>query len=476
MTLPVLLETKPDSRMQIPCRWERAVLAILRLVPGVQSTELSHRVRKAIHGSSWALIGYGSSQILRLVAQLVLAHLLLGPSAFGLVALVNVFLSGLEMLSDLGIGMDVVQHPRGDDPRFINTAFIIQAVRGSILFVIAASLAYPFAAFYHQPAARALILVAAISILVRGFSSSSLWTMLRHLELRKLTMITIGSEIVGLAVSLGWVYISPTAWALVMGRVAAAIALAIASHKVSTNRVTLDWDSVAAKSILLFGTGIFLSTATYFFGGEAERLVIGKFISVAELGCFSLAVTLSAAPSRAIQQVVGQVFFPMMATTLRTDRELAARHYRSARWVFLALSVVMGVGFIAYSHRLVILLLPPKYLMAGWMLQLLGFRAAQEVFSAPTSSLILACGISRYSALANTVRLVLMVAGVWIAFEKFGIREGIEVLAFVPAISYFVLLPGISQHLRKVLWVEIAGIFIFSAAMIIAVILPWPWR
>jgi O-antigen/teichoic acid export membrane protein len=466
------LQTEP----RLPTTSERTAIWLIRLIPGMKSAQMSDRIRSIIHGSSWTLAGYGISQVLRLVSQIVLAHLLIGPSAFGLVALVTVFLSGLEMLSDLGIGLDVVQHVRGDDPKFINTAFLIQAARGVILFLIAAALAYPFAAFYHQPAARPLIFVAAISILVRGFSSSSLWTMLRHLELKKLTLLTIGSEIVGLVVSLGWIYISPTAWALVVGRVASAIALAFGSHKVSTHKVTREWDSVAAKSILLFGTGIFLSTATYFFGGEAERLVIGKFISVAELGCFSLAVTLSAAPSRAIQQVVGQVFFPVMATNLRDDREAAARHYRSTRWVFLIISIVLGTAFIAYSHRLVVVLLPPKYLMAGWMLQLLGFRAAQEVFAAPTSSLILACGSSRYAAFANTTRLILMLAGVWFAFAKFGIREGIEVLAFVPALSYLVLLPGVARHLRKALWPELVGLAIFAGAMILAALLPWPWR
>jgi hypothetical protein len=55
--------------------------------------------------------------------------MLLGPNAFRLVALVSVFLSGLELLSDLGIGADVIQHPRRDDPVFMNTAFLIQAGR-----------------------------------------------------------------------------------------------------------------------------------------------------------------------------------------------------------------------------------------------------------------------------------------------------------------------------------------------------------
>jgi len=458
-----------------PTAVERTAIRVLGYVPGLRGIVPSERVVTAMRGGTWTLVGYGAGQVLRLVTQLVLARILLDPTAFGLVALASVFLSGLEMLSDLGIGMDVIQHARGDDPRFINTAFLIQVARGVILFVVAAGLAYPFAYFYHQPAVRALAIVAATSTLFRGFSSGSVWSMTRHLEIRKLTLLTLAGDVIGVIVSLVWVAISPTAWGLVVGRVATAIAFTIGSHLVSKNRVTLDWDSSAARDILLFGSGIFLSTATYFLGGEAERLVIGKFISIAELGCFSLALTMASAPSRAIQQVVGQVFFPMIASSIRTDREVAARHYRSTRWAFLALSIVLGMGFIAYSHRLVAILLPPKYAMTGWMLQLLGFRAAQEVFAAPTTSLILAFGVSRYSAVANTSRLTLMFAGVWLAFERFGIRQGIGVLAFVPVITYLVLLPGVAKHLRPVLRTELVGFGLFIGAMVLAAFLPWPW-
>ena len=67
----------------------------------------------------------------------------------------------------------------------------------------------------------------------------------------------------------------------------------------------------------------FVSTSTYFLAGEAERLVVGKFVNLIELGCFSLALSLSTAGSRAIQQVLGQVFFPMMSDSIRQDPEAA---------------------------------------------------------------------------------------------------------------------------------------------------------
>jgi len=152
---------------------------------------------------------------------------LLGPQAFGLIALVNVFLSGLDMLSDLGIGMDVIQHRRGDDPRFINTAFTIQASRGLFLWIIATALAYPFASFYNQPEVRWLAIVGAFSVAVRGVASSSVWLMTRHLQIRKLTVLSVSSEVAGLVVSLTWAYISPTAWALVAGRVGASVAYTV---------------------------------------------------------------------------------------------------------------------------------------------------------------------------------------------------------------------------------------------------------
>jgi len=391
---------------------ERWVVKGLAYIPGMRELAGSRRMLTILRGSTWTMAGYAATQLLRFAATLVLARKLLSPQAFGLVALVNVFLGGLDMLSDLGLGMDVVQHPRGDEPAFVNTAFLIQAGRGAVIWVIATALAYPFAYFYHQPAVCWLAMVSVLSVAVRGVASGSIWLLTRHVQIGKLTALNLSSEVVGFLISVAWAVASPTPWAIVAGRVAAAVVYTVGSHLIAKNRVSLLWDRSAARDILIFGTGIFFSTATYFLGGESERLVIGKFISMAELGCFSLALTLSAAPSRVIQQVVGQVFFPVMAKSIRKDRDAAAGHFRSARYVFLTLGTLLSMGFIAYGHRLVVILLPPKYEMTAWMLQFMGFRAGLEIFAAPSSSLILACGDSKYAAAMNTSRLVRMFSGV----------------------------------------------------------------
>ena len=159
----------------------------------------------------------------------------------------------------------------------------------------------------------------------------------------------------------------------------------------------LIFDRQAAREILAFGAGMFVSTATYFLGGEAERLILGKFVTVVELGCYSLALTVSMLPSRALMQVAGQVFFPMISQSVREDSEAAGRHYLRARLFFFVLSVIVGVGFIAYSNRVVSFAARPEIPHGGLDAAVAGRACSAGDFFSPTTSLLLANGAPKYS-------------------------------------------------------------------------------
>jgi O-antigen/teichoic acid export membrane protein len=88
-----------------------------------------------------------AGHVLRLASNLILTRLLF-EEAFGLMALVGVFLQGLQSFSDIGLRPAVIQNPKGEEPEFLATAFTIQGVRGLLLASVAALGAAPFAAFY----------------------------------------------------------------------------------------------------------------------------------------------------------------------------------------------------------------------------------------------------------------------------------------------------------------------------------------
>ncbi len=429
---------------------QRTRTAIASLHLDLRKRASSGRGATAFQGGMWSVVGYASTQLLRTVATLVLARQFLGPEPFGLVALVGVFLAGLSMFSELGIQTNIVQHPRGDDAEFLNTAFTIQAARGLGIWLISLTAAYPLAAFYNEPKLLPLLVVAGLSEMVRGLTSTGAWTLTRHVKLRELTFLTIFSEVLASALGIAWAVVSPSAWALVAKTVAAAALYAAGSHFIADRRSKFGWDRDAANDILRFGGWISLATAAYFLGSQGERLILGKFVTAAELGCFSLALMISSVPAGGISQLVSQIFLPMISNTVRTGRGGVVRDFRRARRAFFVMGVVTGIGFLACGKTLVALVLTPKYAMSGWMLQALGLRVALDVFAAPVSSLILAYGRSRYSAVANTTRVILMVVGICVAFTFFGMRQAVAVLIVAQALSYLPLIAGLGRVLPEV--------------------------
>jgi len=153
--------------------------------------------RAFLRGSAWSFSGYVLQQMLRLAGNLVLTRLLF-PEAFGLMALVNIFLQGLAMFSDLGLGPSIIQNPRGTEPDFLNTAWTVQVIRGFVLCACALLLGWPLACFYKQSELAFLLPVAGVSAVISGLQSTAMYTENRKLVLGRITLIGVAAQLAGL--------------------------------------------------------------------------------------------------------------------------------------------------------------------------------------------------------------------------------------------------------------------------------------
>ena len=171
----------------------------------------------AIRGTVWTLLGYGMSQCLRLGANLCLTRLLV-PEMFGLMALVNVFILGLTLFSDIGIAPSIIQHDRGDEPDFLNTAWTLQIIRGVGLWLCCLLLALPVANFYGEPKLSWLIPIVGFTTVISGFNSTALFTFKRQISLGKLTVFELVIQLSSLSIMLAWAWFHRSIWALVVGQ------------------------------------------------------------------------------------------------------------------------------------------------------------------------------------------------------------------------------------------------------------------
>ena len=138
------------------------------------------------------------------------------------------------------------------------------------------------------------------------------------------------------------------------------------------------------------------------------------------------------------------------------------------------IAVIAAVGFLALGKPFVALLLPPKY--RPGRLDVAGSRSAGGTGYLCRAGFKHDSGIraTKYSAAANTVRLVLMIGGIWIAFAMFGTRQAIIALIIAQALSYFPLIIGLKQLVPEVVRGELRWYVCFLAILGLAALVPWP--
>jgi O-antigen/teichoic acid export membrane protein len=134
----------------------------------------------AIQGVAWIVLGYGISQMIRLSSNLVLTRILV-PEMFGLMALMNAFIVGLSMFSDIGIGPSIIQNNRSDDPVFLNTAWTMQFLRGVILWLLCLIISWPLSFFYQDNRILWILPITSLTMLIGGLNSTAIYSLNKKL-------------------------------------------------------------------------------------------------------------------------------------------------------------------------------------------------------------------------------------------------------------------------------------------------------
>jgi len=439
---------------------DNAALAIERAEPAPEpSAAPAHEPppplkKVAARGAVWIFAGYGGAQVLRFGGNLILTRLLL-TEAFGLMALVNVFLLGLQLFSDIGIGPSIIQNERGDERRFLDTAWTMQAVRGLLLFLITCAAALPLANFYDEPSLGVLLPVAAGTVILSGLFSTKLFALTRHLEFRRLTMIELGSQAAGLVTMVTWALVSPSVWALVAGGIAIALVKMVSSHVLlagTNNRFR--WDPTAAAAVFRFGKWIFLSTVLTFMVGQSDRLVFATLIPLGLLGVYSIGLMIAQLPQMALGQLALNLVFPLFSRIHNRGDDIVPT-FRRVRAAMLAIGGWMLAGLVAGGPAAVELLYDQRYLGAGWIVQMLAIGTWFYTLEATNGAGLLALGRPKWVAAAGAGKLVGMLILIPVGYSLAGFPGAVAGFALAEVLRYVVSafaaskagLPGRGQDL-----------------------------
>ncbi|MFT3928824.1 MAG: oligosaccharide flippase family protein [Spongiibacteraceae bacterium] len=422
---------------------------------------------KALRGSTWSTLGHGAQQLLRLASNMIMARLLF-PDAFGLISLAYIFMTGLEMFSDVGIQPSIIRSKRGEDIHFLNTAWTLQVIRGFVLWAISCLLAYPASLLYNEPQLFPVLCLIGSTSAIRGFQTTGYASSNRKLQFGKLTMAELIAQLLGSITMIIWAVFSPTVWALAIGGVVSSCAVVALAHRwLNTHRHQFAWDRSAVSELIHFGKWIFLATALTYIGGQGLRLVQGALVSIETIGVISIASMFALALSTLVGKINTSVLFPVFSDTQRRNpQQLAGQLIKSRKLIFLMTCPAFLV-LILFSQPIISLLYDERYHAAGLYLMVMAVGAAMSSLRDPFGMTLLAIGDSASHFINMIAMATFRLSGVFIGYRMGGVLGMLIADVIAEACVY----PVEAYRLRKHnLWFPAFDIFSYAFYALVGVL------
>ncbi|MDJ0675573.1 MAG: oligosaccharide flippase family protein [Calothrix sp. MO_167.B42] len=420
----------------------------------------------AIRGAIWTLIGFGGTYLLRFGNNLVLTRLL-QPEFFGLMAFVNTLRMGLELFSDIGIGQNIVNSKRGDEESFLNTAWTLQVIRGFFIWFICLLISFPLAHFYGDQRLQWLIPIVFLYSILSGFSSTSIHTLQRRMELGKLSLYEVILQFAYFSTLIFLVWLYPSIWTLAFGTLIQGVYKLISSYWLIpkySNR--FKWDRNAVKEILSFGKWMFLASGFMFAAEQADYIILGKLLSFRMLGVYIIAYTLASIPRETIKVLSNKVIFPAIAKQSDLPRHILREKIIPQRRILLIgfaflLAFLVNTGDLAVSF-----LYDDRYIDAGWMMPILCCGMWFSLLFYTISPALLALGKPLYSAQSNFARFVIIAIAVPFLFQKFGVVGAVIAIALSDLPLYITNLYGLWREKLLCFTQDMASTVFFMGVLI----------
>lgn len=418
-------------------------------MPSQKEKSLKQRMLRA---GGWTVAGHGLAQVLRLCSNLIMTRLL-APEMFGIMAIATMVTMILGMLSDIGLRQNIIQSKRGDDPVFLDSAWVIQIIRGFGLWLLAVLLAValhllngagmlPAASVYASPQLPIVIAASALSAIILGFQSTKMAVADRRFDQKRLVQIELVSQITALGVMIVLGAATRSIWALVAGGLVASFATSVLSHvwmAGPANQFRLD--KTALRELIGFGKWIFVSSAMTVLSTAGDRLLLGGFVDAELLGIYAVAALIARSVENALQKVFRNVLLPAFSEINRADPKMLRDAYYKLR-VPADLLLLFLAGFIFATGQLLIdILYDPRYSRAGGVLEVLCLSLFVTRYGL-AHQIYLSVGTTKYLAVINVVRSVSMYVVTPVLFSFFGFAGAIwgialHALPTVPLVYFF---------------------------------------
>ena len=309
---------------------------------------------KVTKGFFWSAVDYVSVQAIQFFISIIIARLV-APSAYGVIVMVQVFVSFAQLFIDSGLKNALIQKKDRTDIDFY-TMFIFNLGVALFFYAVLFIVAPYIADFYNQPVLADLTRVIGLSMVLSSLSITQLARLQILLDFKTQAKARVLSVIISGIIGIGCAYHGMEVWALAIQGVVGAFVTSVLLMYFSRWMPRWRFSYQSFKHLAIFGSKLLFGNILTMFYIQITNLIIGKVYTPAQLAYYNRGFALSQLPSTSIVGVISQTVFPIYCELQSDKRNLLVAYNKYTRLSCLIIFPVLSiVGVFAFPLTIVLL-------------------------------------------------------------------------------------------------------------------------
>lgn len=382
----------------------------------------SNLKQQLFSGVFYTALAKYSGIVISLVVAGVLARLLT-PDDFGIVAIATVIIAFFSIFTDMGISPAIVQN-KALTEKDLSDIFSFTLWMGAGLSVLFFAASWPIAAYYESPILRTLCQLLCVNLF---FASATIVPNALFFKNKEFKFIALRSFAVQVASGTAAVIAALNGaglYALIISPILSSILLFIISLKRYPQHLamTLGWG--ALRKIFSYSAYQFLFNVINYFSRNLDKLLIGKYMGMSELGYYEKSYRLMMLPLQNITQVVTPVMHPIFSDYQNDLNRLASAYERILR-LLAFIGIPLSVLLFFTAEEVTLIIFGQQWLPSVPVFRILTLSVGVQIILSSSGSIFQAAGDTRSLFACGVFSSVLNVTGMLLGIFWFGTLEAV---------------------------------------------------
>lgn len=391
----------------------------------------------------WAVFARGVFRVLTIAKTFILARIL-SPSQFGVFGIAFLVLGLLEMLTETGVNVVLIQQDKKIDD-YINTGWVVSIIRGILISLLIVILVPVITLFFNSPESKNILYLTAIIPFLRGFINPSVVKYQKDLEFNKEFAFRSAIIFVEVFATIVIASILKSENSLVFGLIISVFLEIVLSFVFLKPRPKFEFDykklsNMISKGKWMTGAKIFDYLFTH-----GDDIVVGKLLGSFSLGIYQQAYKISSLPIYDIAETFQKVTFATYSKLISENKRVISVYFKT---LIATSAVIIPFGIIIYifPNQIVLLLLGEKWLSAVPVLKVLAVFGIIKTLANSVFPILLAY---KRQDLLMTLTLIGII-GLGITIYPLTLKYGLVGAGISTIIGSLVMIPPAYYWLKKV--------------------------